>query len=85
MINVDLDSVVNKLEYNLISVEKTETPEGLPVGNWHRYVIARGSSTMEGMQSGSLSAVRQYAEEFVEGLNERNVRGRSTYVTRQKK
>jgi len=85
MMNSELESGVKKNEYNLVSVEKIDTPKDLPVGIWHRYVIARGNSTMEGMHSGSLSEVREYAEDFVEGLNERSVKGRSTYATRKKK
>jgi len=83
--NSELDGGAIKNEYNLVSVEKIDTPEDLPVGNWHRYIITRGGSTMEGMQSGSLSEVRKYAEDFVEGLNERSAGVRSTYATRKKK
>jgi len=83
--NTELDDGVKKREYNLVSVEKIDTPKDLPAGTWHRYVIARASSTMEGMQSGSLAEVRKYAEDFVEGLNERSIGGRSTYATRKKK
>jgi len=85
MMNVELEGSKIKLEYNLVSVEKIDTPEGMPEGNWHRYLIVRGSSITEGMQSGSLSAVTKYAEDFVEVLNERAASGHSTYASRKKK
>ena len=82
--NFEQDGGMKIPEYNLVSVEEIDTPKDMPAGNWHRYVIARGSSTMDGMRSGSLSEVRKYAEDFVEGLNERGLTGRSTYATRKK-
>jgi len=85
MTNIELDARINKQKYNLVSVEKIDTPKDMPAGNWHRYVIERGNSTMKGMQSGSLLEVKKYAEDFVEGLNERGVTGSSTYATRKKK
>ena len=85
MTNVELGSSKVKLEYNLLSVEKIDTPEGMPEGNWHRYVITRGNSVTEGMQAGTLAAVTKYAEDFVEVLNERAATGHSTYAARKKK
>jgi len=85
MMNPELDAGIKKPEYNLVSVEKIDTPKDMPAGNWHRYIIVRGNSTMKGMQPGSLLEVRKYAEDFVEGLNERSVMGSSTYATRKKK
>ena len=71
--------------YHVVSVEKTGTPEGMPEGNWHRYIIGRGRSTIEGLKPGSLHDVTQHVETLVEGLNERSVKGSSTYVAHKKK
>ncbi len=73
-----------KLKYRVLSVEKTEPPEGMSGDNWHRYVIEHGSSTIEGIRSGTLKDVTQHAETFAEDLNLRmNSRG-STYAPRKR-
>ena len=37
-----------KEPYRVASVEKIDPPEGMPGNNWHRYVIERGKSTIDG-------------------------------------
>ncbi len=83
--NTESDNRSEEYIYRVLSVEKTEPPEGMPKGNWHHYVIGRGKSIIEGLQMGSLAAVTQYAEVFVEGLNERAAGGNSSYAPRKKK
>jgi len=83
--NTESNKRIDEYTYHVLSVEKTEPPEGMPKGNWHHYVIRRGKSIIEGLQIGSLAAVTEYAEVFVEGLNERAAKGGSTYVARKKK
>lgn len=83
--STESDNRPDAVTYRVISVEKTEPPEGMPLADWHHYIIRRGKSIIEGSQIGSLKAVTQYAEEFVEGLNERAVKGGSTYTARKKK
>ena len=39
---------MNKLNYDLISVEKIDTPNGLPGDDWYCYVIGQGASKIEG-------------------------------------
>lgn len=85
MADIEINHGINTLEYHLVSVEKIDTPEDMPAGNWHRYIIDRGSSTMKGMRSGSLLDVRKHAEDFVKALNERSMVGNSQYATRKKK
>jgi hypothetical protein len=60
-----------RLLYQLINVEKIDTPEGMSGNNWHRYVIGRKGSTIEGMRPGSIKAVTRHAQSVVEDLNER--------------
>lgn len=72
-------------KYLVVSIEKTDPPEGMPEGDWHRYVIGRGGSIIEGFQPGSLKAVTQYVETYVEELNERAIKGHSAYATRKRK
>lgn len=70
-------------KYKVLSVEKTEPPEGLPEGLWHRYVIGQNDSKIEGFKPGTLQTVTQHAEEFAENLNARSSKGYSTYSSRK--
>jgi hypothetical protein len=71
--------------YRVMSVEKADPPEGMPDGNWHRYVIGQGESKIEGFKSGSLQAVTQHAEAFAQDLSTRAAKGYSTYAARKRK
>ncbi len=72
-------------KYRVESVEKTEPPEGMPAGNWHRYVIGQGGSKIEGLKPGTLKAVTQHAESVASDLNARATGGNSTYAARKQK
>ncbi len=72
-------------KYHVESVEQTDPPDGMPSGDWHRYVIARGRSKIEGFRPGSLKTVTQHAETITEGLNERSFKNTSPYVSRTRK
>ena len=72
-------------KYKVVSVEKTEPPEGLPAGNWHRYIIGQGGSKIEGLKPGSLKAVTLHAELVASDLNARAAGGNSTYAARKQK
>jgi len=61
--------------YEVIAVEKTTAPEGMPGDDWHRYVIKKGKSVMECKKSGTLKAVKAHAEGVAELINSRNGRG----------
>jgi len=74
----------NKLRYHLVTVEKTNPPEGMPGDNWHRYVIGQGSSQIEGKKPGTLKAVTQHAETITEELNLRMDNGSSAYAPRKR-
>ncbi len=75
---------INKLKYQVITVEKTLPPSGMPGDNWHRYVIGQGTSKIEGKKPGTLKAVTQHAEAVAEDLNFRAGKGGSTYAPRKK-
>jgi predicted nuclease with TOPRIM domain len=79
---VKVESAVSKLKskYSVITVEKTETPDGLTGDNWYRYVIGEGGSKIEGKKPGSLKGVTEHAHTAAEELNNRAVQGRSTYA-----
>jgi len=72
------------LKYDLISVEKIDTPDGLSGDDWYRYVIGQDTSKIEGYRSGSLNDVTQHCEAYTRELNDRNNKGGSTYAPRKK-
>lgn len=72
-------------DYQVITIEKTTPPDGAADDNWHRYVIGKGNSRIEGKKSGSLYEVTQHAETFVEDLNSRKARYGSMYVQRRQR
>lgn len=83
--NDDPEDTMNDHKYRLISVEKTDPPEGMPDGNWYRYVIGQGRSKIEGMRLGTLKGVTRHAEEYAENLDTRTTIGYSAYVARKQK
>lgn len=74
-----------KYHYQVETVEKIETPEGMTGSNWYRYVIQRKGSAIDGMKSGTLKSVTLHAESVASDLNER-IGGRSVsaYATRRR-
>jgi hypothetical protein len=76
---------INRLNYRVISVEKTTAPEGMTGDNWHLYVVGQGASRIEGKKPGTLKSVTAHAEAFAEDLNSRTGKGGSTYAPRKKK
>ena len=76
----------NEVEYNVVSVEKTEAPDGMEGANWYRYVIGRGTSTMVGSRRGTLKQVTEHAKTLASDLNARSGRnGKSLWAPRQNK
>ena len=65
------------------NIEKTETPNGMAGDNWYKYTIGEGESAINGIRSGSLKEVTEYAEEFAANLNERTLLGYSAYAARR--
>ena len=70
-----MQTETNDYKYNVIQVEKTTAPEGMPGDNWYLYVIKKGNSVMECKKSGTLQVVTKHAEHVAELINLRNVRG----------
>ena len=66
--------------YQVLTIERTTPPEGASDDTWHRYVIGKGSSRIEGKKLGSLYEVTRHAETFVDDLNSRKARCGSLYV-----
>lgn len=71
--------------YHVVTVEKIDTPVGMSGTNWHRYVIQRNGSGIEGMKPGTLISVTQHAESVASDLNERaGGRASSAYGARKR-
>ena len=58
-------------QFKVVSVEKSDAPQGSEGNNWHRYVVERGDSQIIGNMQGSLEKVKLKVNEFVENLNQR--------------
>ncbi len=58
------------LDYQLISIAKTSSPEGCG-NNWHEYIIANSTTSITGIRRGSENEVESYARSCVERLNSR--------------
>ena len=83
--NIESDNKSSNLKYQLVSIEKTNPPEGMKDGDCYRYVICRGRSEIVCIRSGTLQAVTEYAEDFAKSLNNRASTGYSTYAARKQK
>jgi len=71
----------NEVEYNVLSVEKIDPPDGMEGANWYRYIIGRGASTMVGNRRGTLKRVTEHARTLVKDLNARSGRnGKSLWA-----
>ena len=70
-----MHSEIIEFKYNVTSIEKIKTPEGMSGDNWYMYIIEKGNSVMECMKSGTLKSVTEHAENAAELINARNVRG----------
>ena len=72
------------LKYVVETVEKTTPPDGTTKGNWHRYVVAQGTSKIVGKKTGTLRDVTKHAEDFAENLNSRTGKNGSVYAPKRK-
>lgn len=79
--------LLKDIDYKVVSVEKTDPPEGADGGNWYRYVVGRGdSSSLVGSRRGTLKQVTEHAETLADDLNARSGRkGKSVWAPRQQK
>ena len=59
--------------YEIISIQRTESPPGADGSDWYRYEIANGRDIINGCKQGSLDFVTTEVEKNVEQLNERQI------------
>ncbi len=72
--------------YEIVSIEKADSPPDGEEGDWYDYEIVQGSHTINGCRQGKLKAVTLAVEEIVGQLNERRFgkRGRVHVTTKPK-
>ena len=64
--------------YEIVSIQRAESPLGAENSIWYGYVIAfAGTKTVHGCRQGSLKDVTSAVEELVEQLNERHWKKRN--------
>ena len=68
----EIKKPIAKPKYNVVSIEKIDTPDGMAGDNWHRYIIGQGGGKIEGLKEGTLNEVTLHAENFAEDLNGRS-------------
>lgn len=78
-----LENEPDIVKYQVISVEKIVTPEGIPAGDWYCYVIGFGNSKIDGKKPGTLNDVTRHAEAVAEDLNLRSQNKKSVYAPKQ--
>jgi hypothetical protein len=62
-----------RLSYEIVSVQRADTPPGAEGSNWHRYVISyEGDDNIQGCRRGNLDVVTGAVEELVAQLNTRH-------------
>ena len=74
----------NRNNFNVISIDKIDAPEGMTGDDWYHYTIGEGNSKIEGLRPGSLKKVTEHVNEYCAELNDRIGRGGSTYSPRAK-
>jgi hypothetical protein len=70
-------------KYEVISIDKIDTPAGMPGNDWYCYVIGYGKSRINGKKPGTLKQVTQHAETVAEDLNLRSKNTKSVYAPKQ--
>jgi hypothetical protein len=70
--------------YRLLSIGKTNAPDGSDGRDWVLYRIAQGANIITGYRRGSLTAATEDVGKVVDGLNERRLvrRGRVDLTAR---
>jgi hypothetical protein len=71
--------------FKVVSVEKTDAPQGGSDDTWYSYVLDNGRSKITGKYCGSLKSVTAYANQYAAGINARAGSGHSAWAPRAKK
>jgi len=77
------ENQINIVKYQVISIDKIDTPKGMPGSDWYGYVIGYGKSKINGKKPGTLNNVTEHAEAIAEDLNLRSQNKKSVYAPKQ--
>ena len=69
----DASSNNPRMDYRVVSVQKTSDRALGKPDDWYRYTIVGGKSRITGLHRGTLAEVTEYAEECAEGFNIRSM------------
>lgn len=83
--SADTEYTLGNDKYQVVTVEKSDPPQGMETGSWYRYVIGQGSSKIECLKLGTLQAVTEHAHTMADDLNERAARSGSFYAPGKRK
>ena len=74
-----------KSNFNVMSIEKTTTPEGMDGDNWYKYIIGKGTSEIQGLKMGTLTEVTSHANNVANDLNDRSKGKKTSNIINKKK
>jgi len=82
--SADEKSVAGDSNYEIVSVEKAQGPDGGRGDDWYRYVINSPGSPITGFRRGTRKEVMQYVRDYAEKLRVRtSPRARSVWAPRR--
>ena len=74
---------VVKAKFNVMSIEKTSTPDGMTGDNWYQYVVGQGTSEIKGLTMGTLNQVTEHVNRVADDLNDRSKGKKTGYSSNQ--
>lgn len=60
---------MGRFDYDVVSIETADVPEGATGSKWHRYIIANQITSITGYRSGSHKEVVEHARRCARRLN----------------
>ena len=74
---------VIKRKFNVMTIEKIGTPDGMVGDNWYQYVVGQDSSEIKGLTTGTLKQVTEHANNVADDLNDRSKGKKTGYSSSQ--
>ena len=81
--NAPINDEVIKRKFNVMNIEKIDTPDGMDGDNWYQYVVGQGSSEIKGLTMGTLKQVTEHANKVADDLNDRSKGKKAGYTSSQ--
>ena len=78
-----INDEVIKRKFNVMNIEKINTPNGMVGDNWYQYVVGQGSSEIKGLTMGTLKQVTEHANNVADDLNDRSKGKKTGYSSSQ--